>query len=145
MYKLRKFIKNCDGVSEVMGQVLLIGLVVIFFSFIGVFVFSYNSPDDIPHADLQVWMDETSDTVYLKHRGGEALSGNEIKVVVMVNGTRNEFSPENVSAKLGVDGVWEIGDVIEIGIPIENGDTVNLFLIHTPSNNVIQKMDVIAS
>ncbi len=128
-----------------MGQVLLIGLVVIFFSSIGVFVFSHNSPDDIPHADLQVWMNETSDTVYLKHRGGEVLSGSEIKVVIMVNGTRNEFSPENVSAKLGVDGVWEIGDVIEIGIPIENGDTVNLFLIHTPSNNVIQKMDVTAS
>lgn len=151
MYKLCEFIKNCDGVSEVMGEVLLTGIVVLFFSFLGVFVFSHDGPPDVPNADLQVWMNGTSDTVYLKHRGGEPIPGDEIKVVIIVNGTINVFSPENVSAKLGGTGVWEIGDVIEIGITdewgvsVESGDPVNLFLIHTPSDKVIQRMEVLAS
>ncbi len=134
-----------------MEQALLVGLVVIFVSSLGVSVFSHSIPDDIPHADLQVWMNGTSDTVYLKHRGGEAIPGDEIKVVITVNETRNEFSPENVSTKLGEDGVWDIGDVIEIGITdewgitVESGSAVDIFVIHTPSDNVIQRMDVTTS
>lgn len=153
MYKLCKLIKNGDGVSEVMGEVLLTGLVVIFISLIGVFVFSHDgdagSPNS-PNADLQVWLNGTSDTIYLKHRGGETLSADELEVVVLVNGSEIVLSPDNVSAKLGGSESWKMGDVIEIGvwdewgIHIESGDTVRLFLVHSPSKKVIQQMDVIA-
>lgn len=151
LYKICKFIKNCDGVSEVVGEVLLTGIVVLFVSMISVFVFSIDRPADAPHADLQVWLDETSDTIYLKHRGGEPLAVDELKVVVLVDGTEMVLSPENVSAKLGGNESWMMGDVIEIGvmadwgISIESGDPVDLLLVHMPSKQVIQQMAVTVS
>jgi FlaG/FlaF family flagellin (archaellin) len=150
MYKLCKLIKNCDGVSEIMGEILLTGIVVLLFSILGVFVFSYDKDVASPNADLQVWLNGASDTVYLKHRGGETLSADELKVVVFVNSSEIVLSPDNVSAKLGGNESWKMGDVIEIGIkdewgiPIESGDSVRLFVVHSPSKKVIQQMDVIA-
>ncbi len=145
LYKLRKFIKNCDGVSEVIGEVLLVGIVVIFFSVTSIFVFSSDKPVDSPNADLQIWVNETSDTVYIKHRGGEPFRTGEVKVVILINGTENVFTPENISAKLGADESWEMGDVVEIGIqdelgiPIESGNQVELFLVHIPSKQMLQR------
>lgn len=133
-----------------MGEILLTGIVVLCFSILGVFVFSYDKDVDSPNADLQVWLDGTSDTIYLKHRGGETLGADELEVMVLVNGSEIVLSPDNVSAKLGGSESWKMGDVIEIGvwdewgIHIESGDTVRLFLVHSPSKKVIQQMDVIA-
>ncbi|AGF96929.1 hypothetical protein MmTuc01_1569 [Methanosarcina mazei Tuc01] len=48
-----KGLKKEAAVSEVMGTVLLTGIVVIMLSALGVAVFSMEGPDDVPHTNVQ--------------------------------------------------------------------------------------------
>lgn len=144
------FINNCNGVSEVIGEVLMLSIVIILFSSVGSCLFSLEGPEEFPHAEMHGWMEMSSDTLYLKHKSGETLNVNELEIVLNVNDQRYPFSSENISSKLDGKNYWEIGDVItieigsECGVTIQQGDRVSLYLIHVPTSKVVQKMYVTA-
>jgi len=141
----KKIISNEQAVSEVMGQVLLVGIVVIMLSVLGVFVYSQDGPADVPHTDVQEIMETSTDTIYLKHNGGEPISSRDAEIIVNINGKKYVFTSPQIYESLGNSNVWEVGDTIEIntmkswGVTLNNNDEVELFLVDTPSNELIQK------
>jgi flagellin-like protein len=81
-----------NGVSEVIGSILLISIVVVAVSIIGVFFFSQPPPEKIPSLNAIIWND--SQRIYIRHDGGDPLSYGEIQI--FVNGT-DQTSKFNMS------------------------------------------------
>ncbi|MDI9394327.1 MAG: type IV pilin N-terminal domain-containing protein [Euryarchaeota archaeon] len=146
--KHRALAKDCRAVSEVIGQVLMLAVVVLAFSSIAVMVFSDEGavkPPHVPRTDLQENID--NDKVKIFHIGGETIDLEDIKIILSVDGTQYEFdiSDSNFDAygpkgnKLPKNGVFTLGDYIEIKKNIEPGDVVDFYFVHTKSRQVIQK------
>ncbi len=140
----KKVIENEVAVSEVIGAVLLVGIVVIMISAIGAYIFSLDGPDDVPHTRLQECIDSSEDSIYMKHGGGEFLNTENCEIVLNYNGEKYVYSSEDIYENLGNKSVWELGDVLTIdarskwNLDIKNDDEVELFLIDTPSKQPIQ-------
>jgi FlaG/FlaF family flagellin (archaellin) len=141
----KKITSNEKAVSEVLGQVLLVGIVVIMLSLLGVFFFSQEGPADVPHTDVQQIMDTSNDTIYLKHNGGEPISSRDAEIIVNINGKKYVYTPSQIYESLGNTNVWKVGDTIEINtmntwtVDLKNDDEVELYLVDIPSKELIQK------
>lgn len=106
---------------------------------------SADKPVDSTLMSAEEWIDAPSDTISLRHAGGEPIGTKDLKINVQVNGTNYVYSPSNVSENLGGKGVWELADVIKIntskewGIGIGDEEYVDVKLIDTSSKEVIPK------
>ncbi len=124
--KYRALGQDCQAVSEVIGEVLMIAIVVLAFSGIALTVFSDGgavNPPHTPYTALREKINTDTDTVSIFHSGGEAIDLDEIKVVLSVDGTQTEFNvfsdtcvtvrhPDgNIVPK---EGIFMLGDCIEI-------------------------------
>jgi FlaG/FlaF family flagellin (archaellin) len=138
--------KNSSAVSDVLGEVLMTTVAVLLLSSIAVSIFSYDGPADIPHTKVNEWMNAQTDIIYLEHSGGEFIDTESLEIVVNINGTRYNYSSPQIYANLGNRSAWELGDTIEIdtrgewGIDIVEGSEINVYLIDTPSKEVIQNL-----
>ena len=93
--KYRALGQDCQAVSEVIGEVLMIAIVVLAFSGIALTVFSDGGAVNPPHKPdtaLREKINTDTDTVLIFHSGGEAIDLDEIKVVLSVDGTQTEFN-----------------------------------------------------
>jgi hypothetical protein len=89
-----------SGVSEVVGVILLISVVVIAVSVIAVVVFSQQTPQNIPNVNIMVGTDnKIPPTLYLYHNGGDTLTRGKFDVYVdgvikpySISGGGNEWS-----------------------------------------------------
>lgn len=97
-----------SGVSEVVGTVLLIALVVLGVAIVAAALFSQSSVTEIPHASI-VAGENASGNFVLVHEGGDALREGEYRIYVD-DGTGLEDETVNFTAP--VDGVWSIGENI---------------------------------
>ena len=97
------------GVSEVIGSVMLITIVVLAVSIIGVFLLSQPPPQKIPALTAIIWND--SQKVYIRHDGGDAINYGDIKIYV--NGT-DQTSKFNLSTAPNQPWtIWSIGNVLQ--------------------------------
>lgn len=71
-----------SGVSETIGAILLVSLVVICVSLVGIFLFSQQPPSKIPNLNFMVGTDRSQTTLYLYHNGGDPLNVGEFSVLV---------------------------------------------------------------
>lgn len=143
--------EDCQAVSEVVGQVLMIAIVVLAFSSIAVIIFSdaVVNPPHTPHIDLQESIDPISNKLYIFHVGGEAIDLKDVNIV-LVNSTDTHIRAEfNLSSKSGfnysaTNDVLMLGDSVIInptneGINLSTDDLI-MFFVYTPSQQVIQKV-----
>lgn len=143
--------EDCQAVSEVVGQVLMIAIVVLAFSSIAVIIFSdaFVNPPHTPHIDLQESIDPISNNLYIFHVGGEAIDLKDVNIV-LVNSTDTHIRAEfNLSSKSGfnysaTNDVLMLGDSVIInptneGINLSTDDLI-MFFLYTPSQQVIQKV-----
>ena len=150
--KYRGFKEDCQAISEITGQILMIGIVIIAFSAIALTVFSDGGavkPIHMPHTDLQESINTSDNTIQIIHIGGDAIDLNDIKVVLSVNGT-HEFNVSSDSCVTfrGSDGkekpkhgLFMLGDCIDVnttGLGLTSNDPIEMFFVHTPSRQVIQ-------
>lgn len=141
----KDLIKKENAVSETMGVALLLGIVVIMLSFEGAFIFARGAPDDLPHASLQEWMDTSENKIYLKHCRGEPIKIEELEIVANINGKRYVYNSSNAYTETGNNGYWELGETFEIdtasewGLDIKDYDEIDLYLVDTPTKDLIQK------
>ncbi len=142
-----KLREDCQAVSEVVGQVLMIAIVVLAFSSIAVVIFSdiVVNPPHIPHTDLQESIDSTNNKLYIFHVGGEAIDLKDANVVLSTKDTREEFnlSSNNFSSS-ATNNVLMLGDYIKINPTNINLGTDNtiMFFVYTPSRQVVQKVTI---
>lgn len=147
-FDLDKLVKNSCAVSEVMGEVLLTTIAVFLVSSIGIFVATYDGAADVPHTQVKEWMNEQTDTICLEHSGGEFLRTGAFEIVASINGTRYVYSSDEIYANLDNSSSWGLGQTIEIntsskwGRDITDKDEIKVFLIDTPTKQVIQQLTV---
>ena len=137
------FTKDCDAISEIIGELMMITIAVVAFGLLVAIVFSYKGPADSPQADIDGWVDAGTNTVYFRHGGGELIDVGDLKIILNLNGTSVELSPADLALIYGKPG-WGLGDAIEIdtfdewGITIDEDDYVGATIVHTGAGVVIQ-------
>lgn len=146
--KYRALGEDCQAVSEVVGQVLMIAIVVLAFSSVAVVIFSdlVLNPPHTPHTDLQESIDTGNNTLYIFHMGGEAIDLKDVNIVLNTIDTHrhdefNLLSNESEFRHDAVNNVLMLGDYIRISpknISLGTDDTI-MFFVYTPSQQVIQK------
>jgi hypothetical protein len=100
----RSYRKQDTAVSEIIGTILLISIVVIAASIVSSVILSRPQPQNIPA--LSTLISNQSQTVYITHNGGNSLPTGTYEILVdSVNVTGN-------ITKTGSPTVWEIGDEI---------------------------------
>ncbi|MGB8891012.1 MAG: IPT/TIG domain-containing protein, partial [Methanoregula sp.] len=94
--------RNQDiAVSEVIGTVLLISLVVLASTIITVAIFSQPQAQKIP--SLSALISNQSQTVYIKHVGGDALQNGTYKILV---------DGSDVTSGIAIPALWSIGNTL---------------------------------
>ncbi|WP_083531396.1 type IV pilin [Methanoculleus bourgensis] len=96
-----------EGVSEVIGVVLLVGVTVLAVAVMAALFLSGPQPDEIPHATIVAG--NKSGSLTLAHEGGDPLREGEYRIYIenesgFVDGTGSFSKPE--------DGVWSIGGAL---------------------------------
>ncbi|HQJ87588.1 MAG TPA: type IV pilin N-terminal domain-containing protein [Methanoregulaceae archaeon] len=97
-----------DGVSEVIGGVLLIALVLIGATIVGTYVASQPLPERVPKVQFNI--KEIDNTIYLEHEGGESLNRGDFSIVVdgsTINDSEWMIQPDGA-------GPWTLGKKIVI-------------------------------
>ena len=146
----REFIENCQAVSEVMGEILMIAIVVLAFSSIAITVFSDKgvmSPPHAPRVDLKERIDRGENTVYILHQGGEAVDLKDINIVLNTGEKQEEFNISSNRSEFNYsvsNDILMLGDYIILnstgrGINLTVDDPV-MYFIHIPSQQVIQRV-----
>jgi FlaG/FlaF family flagellin (archaellin) len=89
---MRKLGECEDAVSQIIGVILLLGLTVIMVSIIAASVLAFKFPESAPHAKIVV-VEAKGDmgtlyknTIFLKHKGGDALHENDTKIIITGKG-----------------------------------------------------------
>jgi PKD repeat protein len=137
------FRNDTNAVSEVIGEVLMTAIAVLAFSVIAVFVFSYVGADEGVHVNIGGWVDVDSDTIYIRHTGGEQVDLSKVQVILNLNGTRLDIFPLQLVQLFGDDS-WHLGETIMIetdalwNTSINEDDYVGIILLQTGSNIVIK-------
>ncbi|MHC1573695.1 MAG: type IV pilin N-terminal domain-containing protein, partial [Candidatus Syntropharchaeales archaeon] len=130
-----RFIRDENAVSEIVGEILMIGVVVISFGLVTTFVYTYLSgPDISPGIDVTGIADDTLDMIYLKHSGGEWVGENELKVILRINDTTYQY---NCTDEFRLGDVIEINTSGEYGLDLRRGEEVTILLIHVPTGQII--------
>ncbi|MPM71372.1 hypothetical protein SDC9_118337 [bioreactor metagenome] len=153
--KYRALGQDCQGVTEVIGQVLMVSVVVLTFSLIAITVFSDEGavkPPHVPRTDLEESINTTDRTVQIFHSGGEAIDLKDIKIILSANGTQADFniSDYNFIAydpkgnKLSSNDAFMLGDCIIINtssskVNVTAANFTELYFVHTESKQVIKK------
>lgn len=141
--KPEPLIKNCDAVSEVIGEILMTAIAVLAISVISLYVLSFEGPTDAPHVDIDAWVDEKSNIINFRHTGGDTVDTAAMRILLDINGIKRELSPDNITSITG-SSRWELGDTIEIDTQqlwstyLTENDTISATIVHTTSKVVLQ-------
>ena len=98
--------ENEYGVSEIIGAILLISVVVLGLSVAGVAILSTPPPQKIPAISADIT--RIGDTTYIRHEGGDTLQRSETRIVVEGNDKTSSF--------LQSDSAWSsfaVGDTLQ--------------------------------
>jgi flagellin-like protein len=163
--ELNKFVSGDNrAVSPVIGVILMVAITVILAAVIGTFVLGLGDSlnNTAPQANLDAEADASSNTVTLRHNGGDALSASssEIQVNIGTNdidfvdaGSSDEFS---VGDEVVIDtnspgitsGAWDgsgfstTSGTTSTGFTA--GDSIEIRIIDTSSEQVIFETEITA-
>ena len=126
-----------SGVSEVVGAILLISVVVIAVSVIALVLFSQQTPQKIPNVNIMAGTDnKVPPTLYLYHNGGDTLTAGDFNVLVdgvikpySISGGGNEWS-------LGKNLVVPVSTVPENVVLVYNSSGTGSVVLRSASVNV---------
>ncbi|MCK9630479.1 MAG: type IV pilin N-terminal domain-containing protein [Methanoregula sp.] len=104
---------GADGVSEVIGAILLVGLVVAAVAVVAVALFSQSTPVKVPNVNFMVGTDNhVPPTLYLTHNGGDTLTAGSFSVYV--DGNIKSYSVA------GGGNQWSLGK--NLLVPLSSGE-----------------------
>jgi hypothetical protein len=99
-----------EGVSEVVGNLLILLMTVALFGVVLGFIYSIPGPEPTLQAEIVPWLERTAElngTIHLQHTGGEPLHEGEAYILVSINDTPQRYS---ISDGMGGDKVMYPGD-----------------------------------
>jgi hypothetical protein len=124
------------GVSEIVGSMLLISLVVAGVAIVAVVLFSQSSPQDVPNVNFMTGTNSPPTLLYLYHNGGDTLTSGQFTVIV-----DGVSKPYTIS---GGGNQWSLGKNLIVPITGAPGNVAIVYnisgsggvVIHSASANV---------
>lgn len=144
--------QDCQAVSQVLGQVIIMAIVVLSFSGITLVVFFEEilNSTHVPYTNLQGNINVSDDAIEIFHTGGEAIDVSAINIALNADGQQTEFDSsqfiiKNREGSNSTESTLTIGDCIVIStaekeISLKSGEPIDISIVHTPSGQMIQKI-----
>ena len=133
-----------SGVSEILGGVLLVSIVITGMALIGVILISSPTPDSIPRISLSVYAccDGVQKTILISHQGGDPIHWSDIKFVVNPESGVTPIPPccsysGEVNSSNTTSG--DLFDGANISASFKTGDTLKIITPMTPNHLIIYK------
>jgi archaeal type IV pilus assembly protein PilA len=120
------------GVSEVVGEMLMIVLVVVLVSVFSAALYNFLPTDRDP--SISVMMSNDRQNITLWHKGGDWVKSEDLTVIVGNETNRSAFSGSKAGLVLVPDKpVFDLGSNITVRMPeyLEGNETVKLVTSHT--------------
>lgn len=125
--------KDTDsGVSEVVGEMLMIALVIVLLSVFSAALYNFLPTDRDP--SISIMMSNDHQNITLWHKGGDWIKFEDLTIIVGDETTRTSFSPGKGSIILVPDKtVFDLGSNITVRMPadLEGDETVKLVTSRT--------------
>jgi len=117
-----------DGISEVVGSILLVSLVVLAVAIISVGFLS--QPPPVQTQELNVIAGNDSTTLYLYHDGGDPMLPGEFKILL-----------DGIDETPEISGAWSIGERINITIT-QRPERIQIISTRGGQENIIRQISV---
>lgn len=109
---------ECDGVSEVMGEMLMIALVIVLISVFSSALYTILPTDRDPSITVLVSNDHRNITFF--HKGGDWIRRDDLSVIVGNGTSRTTFSSSKGTLVLFPDKtVFDLGSNISVRMPAD--------------------------
>lgn len=144
----KEFLKDKEGVSPVIGVILMVAITVIMAAIVAGFVFGViSTPQATPTASITIDnLDTDTNNVTLLLQSGDTIQKNELRIVV-----ENTTDGDSVVNNTFADAEWKAGMTWNLGtlnptngwsgdedpLSIDSGTTYEVRIIHKPSGNTI--------
>ncbi|MDD3135990.1 MAG: type IV pilin N-terminal domain-containing protein [Methanoregula sp.] len=115
------------GVSEVVGEMLMITLVIVLITVFSVILFNFLPTDRDP--SITVMMTNDSQNVTLWHKGGDWVKAEDLTVIIGNEITRTSFSRKNGNLILVPDKtVFDLGSniTVQMSANLKGNETIKL-------------------
>jgi len=141
---LKKIVKKKGwerhGVSEVVGNLLILAITVTLFSSIMYFVTSMPAPNEEVYADfssnLSVDEDTGVATITVTHSGGQILKDYRTGIYLFVDGTPNTLTFSNSTNEIGEE--WETGEIFTYSLSGVTADTsLSIMIVDIEANSLV--------
>jgi archaellum component FlaF (FlaF/FlaG flagellin family) len=100
---------NSSGVSEIIGAILLVALVVVSIGIIAALLFGQTTPTTIPNLNFMTGVNSSKTTLYLYHNGGDTLNLGEFSVLL-------DGVPASSPSVAGGGSQWSLGTTLIVPI-----------------------------
>lgn len=137
-----KFICDDEGVSEIVGTLLLLSITVGIFSMVYIHVLNYDFPEEKPTAQIESTI--FGENLILEHKRGDGLSIDSM-VIINLNGQRFDFcAGDLMHQKDKADRLWTIGEnvIYCAGIDLTNQD-IHAFIIDYDTKYVYDAAEIL--
>ncbi|MEF8835988.1 MAG: type IV pilin N-terminal domain-containing protein, partial [Candidatus Thermoplasmatota archaeon] len=133
----RRFIDE-EGVSEVVGTILTLGITVVLFSSVYAAVTTLDAPEERTHVEMVAEYDRQAaiDYINVTHQSGRSLDTDSLIFDLLADGASEEqirIDDENPNVNLTIGGdddtTWSVGEEAKIEGNIFDEDATNLELI----------------
>jgi hypothetical protein len=125
--------KDTDsGVSEVVGEMLMIALVIVLLSVFSAALYNFLPTDRDP--SISIMMSNDNQNITLWHKGGDWIKFEDLTIIVGDETTRTSFSPGKGNIILVPDkSVFDLGSNISVRMPtdLKGDETVKLVTSRT--------------
>ncbi len=140
----RKFNRSRSGVSDIIGNLLILAITVTLFSSVLYFVTTIPTPAQATFADMEASITTDSDSVLISitHKGGQTLNNWSTGIYIFVNGAYND---ELYVTSGGIaDDKWETGDVWMYDQGYSgNLDALSMLIVDKNTNSIVWQANLI--
>ncbi|MEA1906788.1 MAG: type IV pilin, partial [Euryarchaeota archaeon] len=150
----KRILNDERAVSGLVGEIMLIGVVIVAIGLITVSTYSYlNKDPDPPHIEVNGLANLVQNEIHLKHQGGESIECENLRVLVSVNGTLLDPFDDNspLRWKLSDEGIgnfdrWTLGKILVLAtmpeVDITEDSDIRVTIVHCTSNRVVVSGEV---
>jgi FlaG/FlaF family flagellin (archaellin) len=124
---MRYRIQSESGVSEVVGEMLMIALVIILISVFSVAIFTFMPVERDPSVNIMVAGNQSNITLW--HKGGDWVKAEDLTVIIGNNSLRRSFTLKNAGIAINPSRpVFDLGSNITVFVPgtLAGDETVTL-------------------
>lgn len=124
-----------NGVSEIIGTILLLGMTVTLFSLVYASVLTISPTPPTPSANIVFRVEE--DNITIDHCGGVALSL-DTKILMTIGSTSmNATAKDGLDDKYKDDGLWGMGEKLVFPVEDLSGKKITIHVVDVDSNSIV--------